>query len=151
MNLIAIVDSVGRVILGREDVDKSSETAVSLKNPAVVNIQVNQESGQISVQLIPFIFREFVRQDLREAGVSWTFQRAGITTSEDLELEPTIIDQYSRIFEGVEPAEAPSSAPTTEPVELFDEGEIVESETAETTEAPTPETDEKPSSKKKKK
>ena len=151
MNLIAIVDSVGRVILGREDVDKSSETAVSLKNPAVVNIQVNQESGQISVQLIPFIFREFVRQDLREAGVSWTFQRAGITTSEDLELEPTIIDQYSRIFEGVEPAEAPSSTSTTEPVELFDEGEIVESETTETAAAPTPETDEKPSSKKKKK
>ena len=151
MNLIAIVDSVGRVILGREDVNKSSETAINLKNPAVVNIQVNQESGQISVQLIPFIFREFVRQDLREEGVSWTFQRSGITTSDDLALEPTIVDQYARIFEGAEPVEAPSEAPSAKPVELFDEGEVVESESTDSVEAPEPEVKTESSSKKKKK
>ena len=151
MNLVAIVDSVGRVILGRENADKSSDSAVVLKNPAVVNIQVNQESGQISVQLIPYIFREFVRQDLREEGVSWTFQRSAITVSDDLELEPTIVDQYARIFEGAEPAPVASEEGSSEPVELFDEGEVVESAAPEEVEPPEPVADEPAPKKKKKK
>lgn len=128
MNLVAIVDSVGRVILGRDDQDKSNKQLLSLKNPAVVNIQVNQESGQISVQLIPFIFREFVKESTREQGVSWQFQRSSITTSDDLELEPSIIDQYARIFEG---APAPEEV-SAEPVELFDDAETITESEAET-------------------
>lgn len=133
MNLIAIVDSVGRVILGRHDEKSSNKTALSLRNPAVVNIQVNQESGQISVQLIPYIFREFVRQDKREEGVSWSFQKSAITVSNDLELEPTIIDQYARIFEVQQEVE--SVEPSSEPVELFDEAPV-EAEVEEVPEAP---------------
>tara|TARA_A100001011_G_C14179335_1_gene786099 strand:- start:275 stop:682 length:408 start_codon:yes stop_codon:yes gene_type:complete len=121
MNLIAIVDSVGRVILGRHEEDKSDDNVISLLNPAVVNIQVNQESGQISVQLIPYIFREFVLEARREAGVSWQFQKGSITVSDTLELEPSIIDQYARIFEG---APAPEQPAQSEPVDLFDEAEI---------------------------
>ena len=124
MNLVAIVDSVGRVILGRSNEGKSTKSVLSLQNPAVVNIQVNQESGQISVQLIPFIFREFVKESTREKGVSWQFQRASITTSDDLELEPPIIEQYARIFEQ---APAPP-VESSDPVELFDEAEVTEVE-----------------------
>ena len=126
MKLIAIVDSVGRVILGRHDEESSNDKVTNLKNPAVVNIQVNQESGQISVQLIPYIFREFVKESLREAGVTWTFQNSNITMSNDLELEPSIEDQYARIFEGVATEEVST---TSSPVELFDEGEIVSEDT----------------------
>ena len=50
MKLIAIVDSVGRVILGRHDQAASNKNVMNLKNPAVVNSQVNQESGQLSVE-----------------------------------------------------------------------------------------------------
>jgi len=110
------------VILGRHDEESSNDKVTNLKNPAVVNIQVNQESGQISVQLIPYIFREFVKESLRESGVTWTFQNSNITMSNDLELEPSIEDQYARIFEGVATEEVST---TPAPVELFDEGEIV--------------------------
>ncbi|MDB4464476.1 hypothetical protein N9033_00230 [bacterium] len=125
MKLIAIVDSVGRVILGRHDQTGSNKNVTNLKNPAVVNIQVNQESGQISVQLIPYIFREFVSASQRDEGVTWSFQNNNITTSPDLELEESIVDQYSRIFEtpteAAVPVEDGVEDGVVEPVALFDE------------------------------
>lgn len=127
MKLIAIVDSVGRVILGRHDESNSNKNVTNLKNPAVVNIQVNQESGQISVQLIPYIFREFISSNQRESGVSWNFQNNSITTSPDLELEENIVGQYSRIFEAPEVTDvvdaevSPAANTPAEPVDLFDE------------------------------
>lgn len=122
MKLVAIVDSVGRVILGRHDAKGSTKTTTVIKNPAVVNIQVDQQSGQISVQLIPFIFREFVKADLRSSGVSWSFNTTNIVTSNDLVLEDNIVDQYEKIFEA--PAvEQPQeiAAVEAEPVEVFEE------------------------------
>ena len=124
MKLVAIVDSVGRVILGRHDEKSSTKTTTAIKNPAVVNIQVDQQSGQISVQLIPFIFREFVKADLRENGVTWEFNKTGITTSTDLVLEDNIVEQYEKIFEAPPPpasVEAPTEPVEAEPVEVFEE------------------------------
>lgn len=132
MKLTAIVDSVGRVILGRHDVQASTKTLLNVRNPAVVNIQVDQQSGQISVQLIPYIFREFIKADKRDDGVSWNFQKSNIVISEDLELEDNIISQYIKIFETPIPTAEESSEPVTaETVELFDEGDVSESEEAE--------------------
>lgn len=122
MKLTAIVDSVGRVILGRHDVQASTKTLLNLRNPAVVNIQVDQQSGQISVQLIPYIFREFIKADKREEGVSWNFQKQNVVVSDDLELEDNIVSQYIKIFETtIEAASEPSEPVSSEPVELFDE------------------------------
>lgn len=131
MKLTAIVDSVGRVILGRHDVQASTKTLLNLKNPAVVNIQVDQQSGQISVQLIPYIFREFIKADKRNDGVSWNFQKQNIVISDDLELEDNIVAQYIKIFETapppvVEDAEEVDSTP----VELFDQSKDEETSPA---------------------
>ena len=121
MKLVAIVDSVGRVILGRHDEKSSTKTTTAIKNPAVVNIQVDQQSGQISVQLIPFIFREFVKADLRENGVTWEFNKASITTSTDLVLEDNIVEQYEKIFETPPAPQAAAEPVEAEPVEVFEE------------------------------
>ena len=122
MKLVAIVDSVGRVILGRHDTQGSTKTTTAIKNPAVVNIQVDQQSGQISVQLIPFIFREFVKADLRSKGVTWSFNSTNIVTSSDLVLEDNIVDQYEKIFEVPEVEHSPEiEAVEAEPVEVFED------------------------------
>ena len=126
MKIVAIVDSVGRVILGRHDTKSSTKTTTAIKNPAVVNIQVDQQSGQISVQLIPFIFREFVKADLREQGVTWTFNSTNIVTSNDLVLEDNIVDQYEKIFETPEPAAPAAEQVEAEPVQVFDEEQEAE-------------------------
>jgi hypothetical protein len=118
-NINAFVDSVGRVIVG-EVLDNTSDS-LKVKEPAVVNVQVNQESGQISVQLLPFIFREFVKTDIRDKGVEWVFPKNTIVTSENLELEDSIKQQYKNIFN--QPVATPEGQKTEEPevVKLFDD------------------------------
>jgi len=110
----AFVDNVGRVIVGEVVANTTKE--LTIKEPAVVNVQVNQENGQISVQLLPFIFREFVKQESRDEGVEWTFTKNTLVTSQNLELDDAIINQYKSIFkpEPVKQAE-------TETVKLFDD------------------------------
>ena len=118
-NINAFVDSVGRVIVG-EVLDNTSDS-LKVKEPAVVNVQVNQESGQISVQLLPFIFRDFVKTDIRDKGVEWVFPKNTIVTSENLELEDSIKQQYKNIFN--QPVATPEGQKTEEPevVKLFDD------------------------------
>ena len=115
--ITAFIDSVGRVIVGQA-VKSQSKTVVKIKEPAVVNVQVNQENGQISVQLLPFLFREFVKPEVQKDGVVWDFNKSTIVTSENLDLEENIINQYKNIFQR-DPAPAPTENP--EVVKLFDE------------------------------
>ena len=56
--IVVFADNIGRTIVGR--LDSESKTTLSVKNPAVLNIQPNQQTGQIQVQLIPYFFKEFV-------------------------------------------------------------------------------------------
>lgn len=96
-NITTFVDNVGRVIVGQK-VKSSKKGFLTIKEPAVVNVQVNQQNGQISVQLLPFIFREFVKADVREAGVEWDFNLSNIVTSENVVLDETIVNQYVNVF-----------------------------------------------------
>ena len=113
-NINAFVDNVGRVIVG--EFLENNTKIIKVKEPAVVNVQVNQENGQISVQLLPFIFREFVSQESRDSGVEWTFPKLNLVTSENLELDDAIVNQYKSIFK---PEPAKQAEPET--VKLFDD------------------------------
>ena len=119
-NINAFVDSVGRIVVG-DFISGLDEPTLKVKEPAVVNVQVNQENGQISVQLLPFIFREFVKSTARDEGVVWNFPADSVVVSENLELEDAILQQYKNIFNS--PVAQPAEDKTTEPevVKLFDE------------------------------
>ena len=124
--ITAFADSVGRIIVG-EVVKSSKSTVLSIKEPAVVNVQVNQENGQISVQLLPFIFREFIAADVREDGAVWDFPKSGVISSSNLKLDDNIINQYKNIFKQpvgqATPAGTQQGAPAEEPevIKLFDD------------------------------
>ena len=47
-NINAFVDSVGRIVVG-EFLSQPGDETLRVKEPAVVNVQVSQENGQISV------------------------------------------------------------------------------------------------------
>lgn len=124
--VISFVDSVGRVIVGRQVQEKDTKDKLAISNPSVVNINVNQESGNISVQLLPYIFREFISAESRFDSHVWFFNKNQITTAEDFDIDPSVENQYIQIFETV--PETPVAAETTqaesaeaETVELFDE------------------------------
>jgi hypothetical protein len=56
-NLKVILDPIGRTILG--EVAESSDSSISLKNPVILHIVPADNSGKMSVQLLPLFFREF--------------------------------------------------------------------------------------------
>ena len=118
--VISFVDSVGRVIVAREASDKSTDNKLAVTNPSVVNINVNQESGQITVQLLPYIFREFIVKEKRFDKHVWFFNKCQITSSEDIEIDEAVVNQYIGIFETV-PAPAEEQSAEGETVELFDD------------------------------
>lgn len=116
-NIKAFVDNVGRVIVG--DHVGTMNGFMKVKEPAVVNVQVNQENGQISVQLLPFVFREFIKEESRQQGVVWDFNLNTVVTSENIELDEPIIQQYNNIF--TKPVAAPESKTGPETIKLFDD------------------------------
>ena len=130
--LVPFVDNVGRIIIGRVEPKSPTKTATSLqvKNPAIVNIQM-QDDGQVSVQLIPYMFREFMTEESQES-TTWEFKLDTITFSKDVNLDDRINEQYRQIFELTEEEKAnlitkmQSEAPATEgsaaeTVKLFDD------------------------------
>lgn len=127
--LVPFVDNVGRIIIGRTT-NKIAKTAktLSVKNPAVVNIQM-QEDGQVSVQLIPYMFKEFLVESSQKQA-TWEFDLSQITFSYDVDLDDRITEQYVQVFELTDQQrqdlidkiqEEQTGAVEGETVELFDE------------------------------
>ena len=110
--IIAIVDQVGRTVIGVET-GQTDET-LTLNNPVIVDVQPDPASGQLQVQTFPYLFMEFIEGDkqLNE----WTFNKSAIATS-TVKLTEQIKAQYTAINN---PAPKPA-APTAEPevIKLF--------------------------------
>lgn len=115
-----LVDSVGRTIVGKIN---ETKTSVDVENPTVVNIEVKQETGQIAVQLIPYIFKEFVSANNRDKPVTWSFPKNLVVVNKDLEVDNQLIQQYENVFNPPPVAAPAAPAPAAEPevVKLFDE------------------------------
>ena len=55
--ITTIVDQVGRVVIGVETAQ--TDETLTLKNPVIVHVQPDQQSGQLQVQT--FLFKEVIR------------------------------------------------------------------------------------------
>jgi len=106
------VDHVGRNIIG--EVLGEENGYLKVKNPAILIVQPNQTTGQLSIQTVPLFFKEFVNPSVRETAGTWLFHKDKIITSPDIKLEDRIIEQYKRIFT------PPPAASSPEVVKLFD-------------------------------
>jgi hypothetical protein len=111
-----LVDNVGRTIVGRI---KQNETTVDIENPTVVNIEVKQDTGQIAVQLIPFVFKEFLIAEQREGSVTWKFPKNMVVISDDIKVDDQLKTQYENVFKPAPAAKPVQSEP--EVVKLFDD------------------------------
>ena len=119
-NKIAVFfDSVGRTILGEKLEDKTTDKVLSIKNPAVVHIMPNQQTGQLQLQILPLFFKEFLAD--KDSGTVWSYNRENITEAVDVTFDFKLEAQYRQIFaSGPAPApQQPQGSP--EVVKLFDE------------------------------
>jgi hypothetical protein len=92
--LIVFLDAIGRTILGEEAPEQDSE-ALAVKNPVVLHV-VPDQSGRMSVQLLPLFFREFLAS--HDDDVTFKFKLNSITLSDIETLDFRLSAQYNQLF-----------------------------------------------------
>jgi len=116
---ITFIDNAGRSIFGA--LAEATENAIKVQNPVMIGVQ-QQENGQLSVQLFPLFFAEFVTPagDGESRNNYFTYDKAAIAIGEDFEVDPRISAQYEKI---VNPVLVPTDAPADdgEVIKLFDD------------------------------
>ena len=90
--IIAIVDQVGRVVMGVTTAE--TKETLTLNNPVIVHVQPDTNTGQLQVQTFPYLFMEFIEGDRSKN--DWTFNKASIATS-NVALTDQIKAQYNSI------------------------------------------------------
>jgi hypothetical protein len=100
--LVPFVDSIGRTLVG--EVVSSNKQTLKVKNPAILHVQPNQQTGQISVQLVPYFFKEFQQG----GGDSvWSFNKSAITLSDDMKVDERLTSQYTNMFSVIQTPSTP--------------------------------------------
>lgn len=92
--LKTIIDHVGRTVMGK--VVAETPDTLTLHNPLILFVQPNQQTGQLHIQYIPYIFMEFLTPETRESQNNWTFNKVSISVS-DVELDSKIVEQYKAV------------------------------------------------------
>ena len=117
--IVVFFDSVGRTILGEKLEDKTTKDVLTIKNPAVVHIMPNQQSGQLQLQILPLFFKEFLAD--KDTGTVWNYKQANITEAVDVTFDFKLEAQYRQIF-AAGPAPAPQQPQgSPEVIKLFDD------------------------------
>jgi hypothetical protein len=114
--IVVFFDSVGRTILGERVDANTTDKVLSIKNPAVVHIMPNQQTGQLQLQILPLFFREFLA-DKSEPTV-WNYNRTLITEAQDVTFDFKLEAQYQQIFN---PSPIITPKGSGDVVRLFDE------------------------------
>ena len=106
--IIVFLDNIQRTIVATL-IQQSNDTLLVTK-PAILNVAPSQDR-KLQVQLYPLMFREFLKD--RDVFPTWTYSKASIVISNDLELEANLIAQYTEMFKIVKNEPAPT-------IKLFD-------------------------------
>lgn len=96
-NLSVFIDNIGRTILGETVSD--TKTTLEIKNPAIVHVQPNQQTGQISVQLVPVFFKEFQAGDKNDS--TWVWLKSNLVVAKDVNLDDRLKQQYTNMFSAI--------------------------------------------------
>jgi hypothetical protein len=123
--LTVFVDGIGRTLIG--ELVSSNTKILEVKNPAILHVQPNQQTGQISVQLVPFFFKEFLSGG--QGHTTWEFVKNTVVVSKDVAIDNRLKEQYNNMFSAIQTPPKPAlvgaaaGASTEQPpvVKLFDD------------------------------
>ena len=123
--LTVFLVQIGRTILGEDISDDSTPDVISIKNPVILHV-VPDNSGRMSVQLLPVFFREFLSS--KDDAIVFEYKKSNVTMSNLDVLDFRLTAQYNQLFGtgnvfvppegGVVTPETPKSGNV---VNLFDE------------------------------
>ncbi len=123
--LKTFLDPLGRTIIAEHVETKDTKTHVAVKNPVIVHIVPVGNNGQMTVQLLPVFFREFLADKTEDT--VWLYNRATITESESITFDFKINAQYQQMFSAanvvvpVADTSTSNGKPSEDVVKLFDE------------------------------
>ena len=121
--LTTFLDSLGRTIIAEAVSDLTTETHLAVKNPVIVHIVPVGNNGQMTVQLLPVFFREFLADKTEDT--TWKYNRDTITESETVVFDFKLTAQYQQMFSKsnliIPPGAGEVAAPSQDVVKLFDE------------------------------
>lgn len=117
-------DAVGRTLLGEIIEEKSDANIVTVKNPLLIHMGVNANSGQIAINFFPEVFKEF--QADKEEDSFWSYPRTSVALCNEIVLDVKLISQYANVFSKggspkVETPVTPAVPTTGRIIKLFDD------------------------------
>jgi len=122
-NLTTFLDSLGRTIIAESRPELDTQTHLAVVNPVIVHIVPVGNSGQMTVQLLPVFFREFLADKTEDT--TWHYNRSSITEAEKIVFDFKLTAQYQQMFSKtnliVPPDAADAGTPSPDVVKLFDE------------------------------
>lgn len=96
-NIIVFFDAVGRTII-TEKISETDQT-IKVKNPVIVHIVPNQQTGQMALQLFPAFFKEF--QADKSEDTLWSYPKNTIATCDAIDLDFRLLSQYEQMFSNI--------------------------------------------------
>lgn len=122
---VVFLDTLGRTIIGEVCESKTNNEYLVVVNPCVLNI-VPTQTGTMSVQIIPLLFREILAD--RSEDVIWFYNKNSIVENLGVSLEFRIVAQYKNIVnagkdveEIVPEKEVKTSENKKDVIKLFDD------------------------------
>jgi hypothetical protein len=94
--VVTFLDTVGRTIVGEEVADQTNDTILTVKNPVVLHVVPQDQTGRMSVQLLPIFFREFLAD--KTGDVTFSYKKATITESNIDTFDFRLKSQYDQMF-----------------------------------------------------
>lgn len=95
-NIVTFLDSVGRTLFAEKaDDSRNNDDFLIVKNPVVVHINQDANSGQMSLSLIPCFFREFLADKSQDT--VWAFNKNTITMMDSTTFDEKLYKNYSSL------------------------------------------------------
>jgi hypothetical protein len=94
--IVTFLDTIGRTIVGENNTSKTTDTVLAVKNPVVLHVVPQDQSGRMSVQLLPIFFREFLADKSGDA--TFYFRKQNITETDIETFDFRLKAQYDQMF-----------------------------------------------------
>jgi hypothetical protein len=118
--LVTFLDTIGRTIIAKPLPEQTNDSTFTVKNPAVIQVLPNPQTGQLALQVLPLFFKEF-QADKSEATI-WKYHRNLITETAPFTFDFKLLAQYQQLFTAAPaPAPAPSNSGSAPVVKLFED------------------------------
>jgi len=93
-----IFDNAGIIYIGH--ILSETPDYYLIYNPAQLFYDLNQETKEVEINIIPVCFPEVLSEESKEKGTTWTYSKknARFVSANDITLDARVMEHYHKIF-----------------------------------------------------